>query len=1012
MLGPLELWAEGRQVPLGGGKPRTLLAALLVDPNRVVPLERLIDAIWAESPPDSAKSIIQTYVSGLRRATRHVQEDLIVSRPPGYLIRIPEGALDRDGFERLAAEGDAAAVDGRHHDAVKAYRQALELWRGPALGGLGDSLLRSEAARLDELRIAVTERRIASELALGRHERLVAELTALAARHPTRERFRRDLMVVLYRLGRQADALRVYREGRDVLIAELGIEPGAELQAVHQLILEADDESLGRTWEPSRPAQGPHAVEPAGERIPPAQLPAAPSDFTGREQEIAAVSDVLAAGSLCVISGPGGSGKSALATHLARVLGGGYPDGQVYAELTGTSEAPVTPMEVLGRVLRQLGAVPPDTLEARTTQYRSLLSGRRMLILLDDAQAEQQVRPLLPGSTGCGVIVTSRSRLPGLEGMALVELDVLTADESLRLLGRIVGEDRIKADPRSAAGIVRHCGQLPLALRIAGARLATRRTWSVALLAERLRDERRRLDELAVGDRAVRASIELSYRLLDAPGKRALRLLGLLGLPSFPAWVAAALLDVGGEEGELVLERLVDAQLVEVQAVDGAAGIRYRLHDLIRLFARERAEIEETPEARAAAVIAVLGRWLWLLREIGSLAHPGAVALDAGHSLARPADPDVARAVLAAPQEWFDLEQQSLVQGVELASSMDLDEIALQLASALYASIFISANVFDVWTRTHTAALDVNQRKGNAHGAATLLTELGQLRYEQDRFAEARAYFAQALSMFRIARHERGEAAALAGLGLACREQGYLPEALHFLGAAQELWRRLGDEGTLAHVKRVAGSVHLEKGDYRASWQELTDALWLYRKVGSRRGEGMTQRTIALYHQARGELDNAGSACDQALAIFREHGDRLMEAYALRTRGKTSMREGRPAEARPQLQESLAICQELDDRFGIAVAVRTVGQLDLTEGRLHDARKRLAEARELFGALGLPLWQARVGKDEALVLEALHEEERARAVLAEAVETFRTHGAREYDELAFQPGRSDPEAAP
>ncbi|MGP4102459.1 BTAD domain-containing putative transcriptional regulator [Nonomuraea sp. KM90] len=994
-------------MPLATGKPLTLLAALLTDANHAVTTEQLVDAVWGENPPETARSIIHTYISGLRRALHEVGgEDLIVSHPAGYLIRAPAGALDRIEFEQLAAKGRLAAASELHEAAAEAFRAALALWRGPALSGVQDSYLRSEAARLDGLRVTVTEQRITAELALGWHEQLVGELTALVVRHPTRERLRRDLMVALYRLGRQADALAVYREAREVLVTELGIEPGTELQTVHEMILRGDKGALG--WTADTAPAG--LAAPAGHHIVPAQIPAGVPDFTGRVDEIASVTGALLSGSplpICVISGPGGSGKSALAAHVAQQITSHYPDGQLYVELRGTSETPVSPMEVLGRILRQLGAAPPDTLEGRVADYRSILAGQRMLIVLDDARAEHQVRPMLPGSSGCGVLITSRNRLAGLAGMALIELNVLTPVESLELLGRVAGPERIKAEPAAAASIVHQCGHLPLAIRIAGARLATRQAWSVTLLADRLGDERRRLDELAIGDQEVRASIWLGYRLLDDQDKRALRLLGVLGLPNFPAWVAAVLLEMTPEAGEQVLERLVDAHLAEAEGIDGVGHVRYRLHDLVRLFAREQAESEEAAPIRQAAVIRVLSRWLWLLREITSGAPSGAVPLRIDYSLACAMDPFVARPMLADPPAWFEIDQNALVQGVELASVMGLDEMAVQLALALYDSIFVSNNLFDAWSRTHNAALAAARRLGNAQGEAALLTELGQLRYEQDRFAEAKEYFSQALSIFRIAGHRHGEAAALAGLGMACREQGYMPEALHFLGSAEEVWRDLADDEALGHVKRAAGSVHLEQGDYRAAWRELGEALWLYRKVASRRGEGMTLRTMALYHRAQGELDDADDAGGQALAIFRKLGDRLMVAYALRACAKTWIRMSRHAEARRALEEALTTCRTLDDRFGTALTLRTIGELDLAEGRLHDARNWLEDSLRQCEALNLPLWRARVMRDMASVHRALGDMIRAQAMLAEAVESFRTYGCREYQELSRTPLQSD-----
>ncbi|MEV0388081.1 BTAD domain-containing putative transcriptional regulator [Nonomuraea sp. NPDC050643] len=590
LLGPVEVWCDERQIPLGGRKPRTLLAALLLDAGQVVTVERLMEAIWGDDPPQSARGVLHTYVASLRRSFDDAgHKGVIVSHRVGYTAAVPPDALDKDVFVRLVGQGRRAVREGDAHEAGEAFRAALALWRGPALGGLGDTYLRAEAARLEELRLAVLEERIAADLATVGSEGLIDELTELVATHPVRERLRRDLMVALYRAGRQVDALAVYQRGRQVLIDTLGIEPGAELRQAHEAILRSDAALLGTV-----------------KAVPPRQLPSSPPDFTAREDEVAALRHQFTrpnAAPVCVIFGPGGAGKSALALRAAHEIAPFYPDGQLHVELHGTSESPATPHEVLGRLLRDLepGLAPPGTLEERAARYRTLLAGRRRLIVLEDAATESQVRPLMPGTPGSGMIVTSRNRLTGLAGVTVLELGLLPDEAALHLLGRIAGQERIAADPDASRRIVRQCGGLPLALRIAASRLASRRQWSVAKLADRLADEQRRLDELAVGDQEVRAGIALSYNLLPPEARTALRRLGLLGLPYIPVWAAAAAMESGLEEAEQVLEHLVDASLASV------AETRYRLHDLIRLFARERAHAEETPQACADLVRRVLG---------------------------------------------------------------------------------------------------------------------------------------------------------------------------------------------------------------------------------------------------------------------------------------------------------------------------------------------------------------------------------------------------------------------
>ncbi|MFD1544810.1 AfsR/SARP family transcriptional regulator [Nonomuraea guangzhouensis] len=996
LLGPVEAWKGDRQVPLGGAKPRALLTALLLDPGRTVPVERLIDAVWGERSPATARPVLQTYVASLRRSFEGVgMANVIVSDRVGYLAEVPPDALDLQVFERLVAEGRKAVQETRLSEARESFRAALALWRGPALGGISDSFLRTEAARLDELRITVIEERIAAELTMGQGEQLLDELAELVALHPARERLRRSLMVALYQAGRQTDALAVYREGRQVLIDELGIEPGPELRQTHEAILRSD----------------PALLAPVRRRRP-RQLPSPPADFIGRGEEIAALRTALTqpdAMPICVISGAGGMGKSALALRAAHEVAEHFPDGQLHIELRGTSDAPAGPEEVLGRLLRELDPATtrlPVTLEERVGRYRTLLANQRKLVVLEDAAVEAQVRPLLPGASGCAVLVTSRNRLVGLAGASFVELGVLPADTAIDLLARIAGRDRVAAEHHAASDIVRLCGQLPLAIRIAGARLASRRQWPLARLLSRLADERHRLDELTVGDQQVRAGISLSYAHLPSSARTALRRLGLMGLPSFPAWVAAAALETSLSEAERILEHLVDVSLVDVQGVDASGQLRYRLHDLIRLFARERALAEDDAKTREAVVTRVLGGWIWLVERINEAAPPYLISVPASYRLACPVDAEVARSVVADPRAWFRGEQEALITGVELAAAMDLDELAVELTAALSCTAFgghqyVFDDRFASWHRTHEAALSAARRTDNILGEAILLAGLGQLHYERDMYAESRAYLSHALSLFRAAKNIRGEGATLAALGASCREQGYLPEALRFLDRARELLADLDDASAMGHVRRLAGTVRVETGDYPKAWADLAEALSLFTAVGSRRGEGLTLRSMSLYHRARGELAEAEEVARRALAIFQAADDRLMAAYCERALAKALLRQGRFDEARGPLRESLTLLRTLNDAFGEACTLRVLGELHLAEGRLYQAKELLEDALRIWELQRATLFRARTLRNLAEVHEALGDLTTAETIKAEAKEIFRRYGAREYGELSL-----------
>jgi DNA-binding SARP family transcriptional activator len=996
LLGPVEAWNGGKQVRLGGAKPRALLTALLLDHGRIVPVERLIEAIWGEDPPTTVRAVLQTYVASLRRSLEGAgMTGVIVSHRVGYCAEVPTGVLDLQVFERLLGEGRQAVRETRYAEAGKSLRAALTLWRGPAFGGIGDSFLGAEAMRLDELRVTVIEERIAAEMAIGHSEQLLDELTELVALHPVRERLRRDLMVALYRAGRQADALAVYRESRQVLMEELGIEPGPELRHAHESILRSD----------------PALLDAVRVRTP-QQLPPPPADFIGREEEIETLRAALTrpeALPICVISGAGGMGKSALALRVAHQIADHFPDGQLHLELRGTSDAPAGPEEVLGRLLRELDPAVtrlPATLEERVGRYRTLMASQRKLVVLEDAAGEAQVRPLLPGGSGCAVIVTSRNRLVGLAGVMFVELGVLPSDTAIDLFARIAGQNRVAAEHQAAAAIVTLCGRLPLAIRIAAARLASRRQWPLARLLDRLADEQRRLDELTVGDQQVRAGIGLSYALLPPQAQTVLRGLGLMGLPSFPAWVAASALDTDLDEAERILEHLVDVSLIDVEGVDPIGQLRYRLHDLIRLFAKERGLAEDDTPTRNAVVARVLGGWIWLVERINETAPPYLISVPASYRLAWPVDAGVARSVVADPHAWFRGEQEALISGVELAAGMNLDELAVELTSALSCTAFgghqyVFDDPFASWHRTHEAALPAARRMDNALGEATLLAGLGQLHYEMDMYAESRAYLSQALSMFRAAKDTRGEGATLASLGAACREQGYLPEALHFLNRARELVTGLADASALGHVRRLAGTVRLETGDYPAAWADLEEALSLFTAAGSRRGQGLTLRSMSLHHRARGELAQAEELARRALAIFQAADDRLLEAYCVRALAKALLRQGRFDEVRQPLQETLTVSRTLHDSFGEACTLRTFGELHLAEGRLYQAKECLEESLRSWERLRTALFRARTLRDLAQVYEALGDVASAERTSADAMEIFRLHGSREYDELSL-----------
>jgi DNA-binding SARP family transcriptional activator/tetratricopeptide (TPR) repeat protein len=901
ILGPVEVWDGAQRLDLGGPKPRALLAVLLLHANQVVSTDHLVDQLWGEAPPPTARSLVQVYVSRLRQALhcsrdRRAAAQVLVTRPSGYLLRVEPGELDLERFEGLAAEARRANVDGDLEGAAECWCAALALWRGPSLAGAASEVLRRTAVpRLEEARLAALEDRLEVDLGLGRHAQLVGELEALVAAHPDRECLRRQLMLALYRSGRAAEALAVYRSTRRMLVEELGLEPGPALQQLERAILLGDP-----ALEPALPAaegmQSRPMLSPG-----PCQLPPDVDDFTGRQGAVDQVQRLLegeraTAIGISAIAGKAGVGKSALGVHLAHRLRSRFPDGQLYVNLRGAEAQALNPSEVLAGFLRALGvegAVIADGLEERIRQYRARLADRRVLVVLDNAADEAQVRPLLPASPGCAALVTSRASLSGLEAAHPLNLDVLEADQAVQLLAKLVGPGRVAAEPQAAQQIARLCGLLPLALRIAGARLASRPQWPLALLAERLADEHRRLDELKAGDLEVRASLALSYQGRGADERRLFRLLGVLVAPSFPPWVAASVLEMDSVEAEALLERLVDAQLVEAAGADQAGQLRYRLHDLLRVFARERLNEEEPAPTQRASLDRVLLAYVTLAERADALLKPSGLARygsDPGR--AQQADHPAAVAVDHDPLGWFEAERASLVAAVQQAYDAGLWEVCWRPAESL-AGFFQDRAHWDDWQHTHSLALAAARRAGDRDAEARVLGSLGDLHTDRQRIDEAVCCLEQSLAVFREAGNRRGELHCRLSLGNIDLRQGRFADATARLEPTLARCRELGWRGGQARVLYDLGDVHRDQGRLEEAIACLEEGLTLMRAVGDRAWEAPILQSLGLAHSTQGRLGEAIACLNQSLTVARAGGDRHGEAYVLQSLGEVHYKQGR-----------------------------------------------------------------------------------------------------------------------
>jgi DNA-binding SARP family transcriptional activator len=1000
LLGPLEVRNSTGPVPLGAPKLRALVAMLLCYPGTTLAREQLIMALWGDAPPRTAVKNLSVYVYHLRRALG--DDGRVAHRGGGYALLVRPDELDVDRFETLAARGRQALATGHRSLAREVLRDALAVWRGPALADLRDvAALHGEAARLDERRLAVLGERIDADLAAGLHADVIAELTRLVAGQPLREQFRAQLMLALYRAGRRADALEVYQQGRATAVERLGIEPGPALQRLQRAILTGDP-----ALDPASAAGSAVAVPDGAVRL--AQLPPTTADFTGRAAQVEMLSRLLIGGPettdgrqppavvVSSVAGQGGVGKTALAVHVAHQVKEHFPDGQLYLNLGGMSEQPADPGEVLDWLLRAIGvdgSVIPDGLAERAALYRMRLDGRRVLVVLDDAASESQVRPLLPGSPSCAVLVTSRTRLGGLEGVRLVDLDVLDPDQAVTLLGRIVGMDRVVAEPAAARRIVDLCGLLPLAVRVAGSRLTGRRHRTLAWLAGRLADERRRLDELAHGDLEVRASLALSYQALDPAQQRAFRLLGLAPAPDFASWAASALLDVPVERAEQLLEELFDAQLVEV-ASTGPQGVRWRFHDLLRVYARELAADE-----RHAPVERFLGACLTLVEEARHRGFSSAIADLRGSARRWPVPSGSTAELLASPAAWFEVERRLLVGAVELACTSGLAELAWELANSL-SGLCDLTDCLDDSRHTTELALAAARQAGDRRGEAVLCCQAAWQSAKRDKPGAALDKFEQAQRLFEEIGETYGAAVAEASVGVLNVPLGRHDVATERLRRVLPVLRKAGDLQSQAYVLRAMGTVHLELGRAGEAADFFAEGLELARKTGFRYAQLHLLRWLGGARMEQDRCDEARALAAECMDVSRQLGSRVGEAMALLLRGQLDLRQGRRDAARAVLTQCLQIADEAGDAAAGAQALHQLGCLCLAEARHAQAIAHLRRALAIAEPTGRPLMIGRIVVTLGDAYQAAGDHQQARSCHGRALDLFRQMGVPEAGTLA------------
>jgi DNA-binding SARP family transcriptional activator/tetratricopeptide (TPR) repeat protein len=936
-LGQLQAWRGDTRLSLGSSQQRAVLAVLLLHANRPIGREQLIDAVWGSAAPAYAVNLVQKHASSMRRVLEPQRSGgapskMLTWADGAYLLTVPDGALDIDVFDREVSRGRAARASGDLHRASEALHAATGLWRGPACDGLAGPFLEAERGRLAERRVGTIEERVEVDLALGNHLDLIPELTRLVATHPLRERLRGLLMLALYRAGRQAEALVAYLDARRHLVDELGVDPGAELQRLHQQILSADP-ALAPSTPPARApvdagsvpgaslgarlggavgpggrvgpggsAVGPGSVvggdaagndaapgaEPGRGQPTPAQLPHGMPYFTGRQAELDQLHEWLAEyrgdGTLLIttIVGTAGVGKSALAVHWAHQVRDRFPDGQLYVNLRGfePTGSAMDSADAIRGFLDAFGVPPqliPASLEAQAALYRSLLAGRRMLVVLDNARNADQVRPLLPGSPGCLVVVTSRYELPGLvaEGARPIVLDLLPTTVARELLVRRLGTGRVGAEPAAVDDIIASCAGLPLALTVVAARAASRPGFPLSVLVDQLHQAEGSLDAFDGDDRAtdVRAVFSWSYRTLRTEVAHMFRLLGLHAGPSIGTAAAASLAGRRPREAAAALASLAQAHLVEEQHPG-----RFTFHDLLRAYAAEQVHTDDTEATRYAARHRLLDHYLHSAYAAERLLNPHRDAI----TLAEP-QPGVVPEAIADHRKalaWFTAEHTVLLAAVDQAAEAGFDTHVCQLAWTL-TTFFDRRGHWHDSVLVQRAALHAAERLADPRIEARAHRGLARAYMQLGRSEEAHKYLLRAIELYCGVADDSGQGRSYLNLAALLGRAGRDDEALGNAQRALEMFQAAGHRVGQADALNAIGWYHAQLGGYEAALGYCQRALALHQETGDRDGAAHTWDSLGYAHHRLGRHEPAINCYEQATRIWRDLGDRFYEAGAL-----------------------------------------------------------------------------------------------------------------------------------
>lgn len=922
VLGPLLVLDEaGRQVTVAAARQRALLAILALRANQVVPSDELAELVFDGAASDAAAGTVRSYVWRLRKGLGPAWAQRITAHPPGYLCRADEDEVDVLAFEALCRRADTALRNRRWAQASQAAESAVALWRDTPLLDVPSRMLRDAfVPRLERLRAQVIEDQADAGLWLGHHELLVQPLRELAAQHPLRERLHAQLMLALAHSGRRAEALEAYREARRTLIAELGIEPGPELRALHKRILAGDEARTDA--EPS--GDGALAPSTATTAVVPRQLPASAGHFTGRAAELAWLTALAqgtdpqgAAGGAAVIravDGMAGIGKTTLVLHAAHRLVERFPDGQLYVDLHGfaSDRRPVTPAEAVRGFLGALGVLPgriPADLDAQTALYRTLIAGRRILIVLDNARDASQVRPLLPGSRTVGVLVTSRNRLTGLaavDGAGILTLGLLTAAQARELLAARLGAARVAAEPEAVRRIVAASGRLPIALAIVAARAGANPCFALADVARELDEAGRGLDAFDGGEPAadVRAVFSWSYATLTAPAARLFRLLGLHPGPDLGTAAAASLAACTQAQVRPLL-----AELTRTNLINQHSPGRYALHDLLRAYAIHLVQTTEPEAQRRAGIQRCLDHYLHSAfaaeRHLDKDRDPIALApACAGVTAEEPAG-------YGSSLDWFTVERPVLLAVVHLAAAAGMDDHARQLSWTLWTFLDWQGHWHDHAAVARTA-LAAAARLTDPGAQALAHRQLARAYLRLGRLDDAHALLERALELCVGTGDRTGQANAHNNLAILWERRGEPARGLDHADRALDLFRAVGHRFGQANALNNVGWFQALLGRHRQALSSCRQALALHEALGNRYGQAGTLDSLGFIHHQLGRYTEALDSYRRALSLHRELGDRYYEGDSLARMGDTHRANGDPVAADRAYRQALSILIELD----------------------------------------------------------------------------------------------------